>query len=163
MQICNNKSIIIEYQDHLTKVRKSTLHRILLGRGKIQLRLRLDDNSKSLILNLHNIYYLPNSFFNLVSLGLFNNSNVYHDNKYKGLYQVGLWKTLAQAKCWRNSFLINPLNLSNGAMYMLRVNIDTHQPLYIFLISTSLLSSLLSIWYKRLGHLNFSLLKLYFN
>lgn len=89
---------MIEYQDHPTKVGGSTLDRVLPGRGKIRLRLELDDNSKGLILNLHNIYYFPNSPCHLISLRLFNNSGIYHDNKYESFYQVDSRKTLAKAK-----------------------------------------------------------------
>lgn len=81
------------------KVGRSTSDEVLPGKGKIQLRLRLDDNSEGLILNLHNMYYFPNSLCNLVSLGLLNNSGIYYDNKHKSFYQIGSRKTLAQAKC----------------------------------------------------------------
>lgn len=83
-----------EYQDHPIKVERSTSDRILPGRGKIRLRLKLYNNSEGLFLNLHNVYYLSNSPCNLVSLGLLNNSSIYYDNVHKTLYQVDTRKTL---------------------------------------------------------------------
>ena len=46
------------------------------GRGEVCLRLSLKNNSEGLILKLQNIYYLPNSPYNLVSLGLFSNNEI---------------------------------------------------------------------------------------
>ncbi len=145
------------------KVGGSILDRVLPKRGKIQLSLGLNDDFEGLILNLHNVYYLPNCPYNLVSLRLLNNSGIYYNNEHESLYQVGSRKTLAQAKHWKNSFLFNPLNLSNGAVHLLRVDADTYQPLHAFQTSNSLLLVLLSIWHKRLGHLNFSSLKSHLN
>lgn len=136
---------MIQYQGHATKVRVSTSDGILPGKGKIQLKLGLNDDIEGLILTLHNVYYLPNSPCNLVNLRLFNNSGVYHDNIYKSLYQVGSKKILAQAKRWRNSFLLYPLNLSDGAVHLLKVDTDTYHPFYVFQMSISSLSALLSI------------------
>ena len=68
------------------------------GRGKICLHLSLKDNSEGLILKLQSIYYLPNSPCNLVSLGLLNNSEIYHINKRKTLYHVESKKVLAKTQ-----------------------------------------------------------------
>lgn len=86
MQICNNRLLMKKYQEHLIKVDRSIFNGVLLGRRKIQLRLSLEDDLKNLILNLQNVYYLLNSFCNLVNLGFFNNNGYYHDNEYKNLY-----------------------------------------------------------------------------
>ena len=67
---------------------------MLPGRGKIWLKLELENDLEGLILNLQNVYYLSNSLYNLVSLGLFNNSGIYHNNAYKNLYQIGSKKVL---------------------------------------------------------------------
>ena len=97
------------------------------GRGKVRLRLALEDDSEGLIFNLQNVYYLPNSPCNLVSLGLLNNSGIFHNNEHENLYQITSKRVLAQAKRWRNSYLLRPLNLSDGAVHLLRVDADTYQ------------------------------------
>lgn len=88
IHMCNNWSLMTEYCIHSTRIGGSTLDRILPDRGKIQLRLTLKDGSKGLILNLYNVFYLPNSPCNLLSLGLLNSSGIYHDNKNKALYKI---------------------------------------------------------------------------
>lgn len=163
IHIYNDKSNMIEYQDYPTQVGRSTSDGVLPGKSKIRLRLGLHDNSESLILNLHNMYYFPNSPCILLSFGLLNNSGIYYDNEHKSLYQVRSRKTLVQAKRWRNSFLLNPLNLSDSAVYLLRVDADPYQPLHAFWTSTSLFFILFSIWHKPLGYLNFSSLKSHLN
>ena len=65
-----------------------------MGRGRVRFRLALKDGLKSLILNLRNVYYLLNSVCNLVSLGLLNDSGIFHDNKNETLYQVKSRQTL---------------------------------------------------------------------
>lgn len=155
-----------EYQKRPTKVGRSTSDGMSPERGKVCLRLGLKDNSKGLILNLQNVYYLPNSLCNLVSLRLLNNNSIFYNNKHKNLYQITSKKILAQAKCWKNSYLLRPLNLSNGTVYLLRVNANTYQqPFYALQSSIILPSALfpLFIWHKRLGHLNFFLLKTHLN
>lgn len=61
---------------------------VLPGHEKVDLHLDLEDNSEGLVLNLQNVYYLPNSSCNLVSLKLLNNSGIYHNNKIETLYHV---------------------------------------------------------------------------
>ena len=113
VHVCNDRSLMTEYREHPTKVGGSTSDGVSPGRGKIRLRLGLEDDSEGLILNLQNVYCLPYSPCNLVSLGLLNNSGIYHDNEHENFYQIGSRKVLAQAKRWRNSFLLKPLNLSD--------------------------------------------------
>ena len=88
----------MKYQKRPIKVSRSTSDRVLPGRGKVCLKLGLEDDSKGLILNLQNVYYLPNSPGNLVSLGLLNNSGIFYNNKLKNLYQITSKRVLAQAK-----------------------------------------------------------------
>lgn len=112
------------------------------------------------------MYYLPNSLCNLVSLGLLNNSSIFYNNKYKNFHQITPKKVLAQVKQWKNSYLLRPLNLSDEAVHLLRVDVNTYQwPFYALQSSTTLFSTplLFSIWHKHLGHSNFSLLKTYLN
>ena len=62
--------------------------------------------------------------------------------------------------------MLKPLNLSDGVVHPLRVDVDTYQgPLHVLRSSTTSSSTPLplSIWYKRLGHSNFSSLKTYLN
>ena len=155
-----------EYQERPTKVGGSTSDGVSPERGKVRLRLGLEDDSEGLILNLQNVYYLPNSPCNLVSLGLLNNSGIFHNNEHENLYQITSKRVLAQAKRWRNSYLLKPLNLSDGAVHLLRVDADTYQwPLHALRNSTISSSAPLplSIWHKRLGHSNFSSLKTHLN
>lgn len=136
----------------------------LLGEERFDSGLGLEDNSEGLILNLRNFYYLPNSPCNLVSLGLLNDSGIYHDNEHETLYQVKSKKVLAQARRWRNSYLLKPLNLSDGAVRLLKTSDGDYQWPAHALQSVSLSSTLpLSTWHKRLGHSNFSSLKSYLN
>ena len=111
-----------EYREWPTKIGEYMLDEVFPGREKIRLRLAPNDGFEELILNLQNVYYLPNSLCNLVSLGLLNNSGIYHDNKNETLYQVQTRQRLAQAQRWRNSYLLKPLNLSNRAKNLLRVD-----------------------------------------
>lgn len=87
-----------EYQDHPMSVGGSTSSGISSGRGKVRLCLGLEDNSEGLILNLRNVYYLPNSPCNLVSLGLLNDSGIYYDNEHENLYHVSSKQVLTQAR-----------------------------------------------------------------
>lgn len=95
--VYNDWLLIIEYWKQLTRIGSSTSDRISLGQRKIQLRLALKNGTKGLILNLQNIYYLSNRPCNLVSLGLLNNSGIYHDNENETLYKVQTRPILAQA------------------------------------------------------------------
>lgn len=149
-----------EYRELPTRIGGSTSDGISPGRGKIRLRLGLKDSSEGLILNLRYIYYLPNSLCNLVSLGLLNDSRIFHDNENETLYQIEPKKTLAQAQRWRNSYLLKPLNLSDGAVNLLRIDDVTYRwPLHALQSTSSPSVFPLSIWHKRLGHTNFSSLK----
>lgn len=79
-----------EYQEQLTKIGRSILDNISLGQRKIQLRLSPKNGFKGLIFNFQNIYYLPKSLYNLISLGLLNDSSIYYDNKNKTLYEINI-------------------------------------------------------------------------
>lgn len=86
---------MIEYQERLIKVGGSTSDGVLLGKGKVCLRLGLEDDSEGLILNLQNVYYLPNSPCNLVSFGLLNKSGIFYNNELKNLHQITFKRVLA--------------------------------------------------------------------
>lgn len=146
---------------HPTRIGGSTSNRISPDRKKIRFRLALKDRSKGLILNLHNVFYLPNSPCNLLSLGLLNNSSIYHDNENKTFYKIHTRQVLAQAEWWRNSYLLKLLNLSDGTVNLLRVDNSTYQELLSILNTTLRPTSIfpLFVWHKCLGHTNFPFLK----
>lgn len=91
---------------------------------------------------------------------MLNDSRIFHDNENETLYQIEPKKSLAQAQRWRNSYLLKPLNLSDGAVNLLRIDDVTYRsPLHALQSTSSPSVFLLSIWHKRLGHTNFSSLK----
>lgn len=123
------------------------------GQRKIHLCFALDNDNEGLILDLNNVYYIPNSFCNLVSLVCPNNNDIYHDNENEALYYCKTWRVLAQAKCWKNSYLLRPLNLSDAVAYLLCINDDVYQGPMICQMSTNA-KLLLTIRHKRLGYLS---------
>lgn len=141
-----------ESYDKLTRIGGSISDGFSPGRGKIRLRLGLEDNTEGLILNLQNVYYLPSSPCNLVSLGLLNDSGIFHDNENEKLYQLGRKRILAQARRWRNSYLLKPLNLSDAAVLLLKIDDKTYEwPPHAFLSSSSSQAILtITTWHKRL-------------
>lgn len=85
----------MKYYAYVTKIGRSILNRILIGQEKIQLKLALKNGFKSLIPNLSNIFYLPNSSYNLLSLRFLNNSSIYYDNKNEIFYKIYIKQILA--------------------------------------------------------------------
>lgn len=77
--------------------------------------------------DLKDVFLLPSSPSNLVSLALLNNGGIYHDNENETLYDVDTKEVLAQAKRWNNSFLLQPLNLSDAAVCLTRRHDKTYQ------------------------------------
>lgn len=73
------------------------MEKVSPGREKVRLRLA-NDNEDRVILNLKNVYYLPSSLSNLVSLTLLNNHGIYYNNKKERLYEKSSRKILASAK-----------------------------------------------------------------
>lgn len=82
---------------HLINIERSTSNGVLPSCKKIYSHINLEDNSKGLIFNHQNMYYLLNGFCNLINLRLLNNSKIYYNNKCKILYYVKSKKSLAQA------------------------------------------------------------------
>lgn len=60
-----------------TNVGRSIADEVSPGRRIIQIRLTLEDGQKKIILNRRNVFYLPNSHLNLVSLSLLNDANTF--------------------------------------------------------------------------------------
>ena len=87
----------MKYCTYSTNIGRSVLNKILLGQRKIQLRLAFKNGSESLILNLLNMFYLPNSLCNLLSLKLLDNSGIYHGNENKSFYKMYIKQILVQA------------------------------------------------------------------
>ena len=65
VRLCNGRSLMAGYREQLTRIGRSTSDRISPGRGNVRLRLRLEEDSKGLLLNLRNVYYPPSSICNL--------------------------------------------------------------------------------------------------
>ena len=127
-----------EYYEKPTRIGGSTADGSSLGKGRIRLRLGLEDGSDGIILILRNVYYLPSSPCNLVSLGLLNDSEIFHDNGNETLYQLESNRVLAQARRWRNSYLLQPLNLLEAAVFLDKIDDETYEwPPHAFLNSSS--------------------------
>lgn len=105
-----------DYCKRPTRIKGSTSDGLSLGHGKMRLRLSLENRLERVILDLKDVYYLPSSLSNLVSLGLLNDHDIYHDNENKTLYDRKTKEVLAHAERWRNNFLLRPVNLSNVAV-----------------------------------------------
>lgn len=112
----------MKYYAHAVRIGKSILDRILLSQKKIRLRLVLKDGFKSFIFNFSNMFYLFNSLCNLFSLGFFNNSGIYYNNKNKTFYKIHIRQILTQTQYWRNNYLFKPLNFSNKTVNLLKIN-----------------------------------------
>lgn len=95
---CNDRYLMIEYRKQPTSMGGLTSNRVLSSHGKIRLRLVLEKNPKDLILNPQNVYYLVNNPCNLINLGLFNNSEIYYNNKWETLYYIKYKKAFAKTQ-----------------------------------------------------------------
>lgn len=81
VHVCNDLRLMTGFTENPTRVGGSTSDGISPGRGTVKIRLSKEDGSEGLILSLRNVFYLPNSRSNLVSLGLLNDSGIYYDNE----------------------------------------------------------------------------------
>lgn len=90
-----------EYRELPTRIGGSTSNGVSPGRGKVKLRLSLKDGREGLVLNPVDIFYLPNSPCNLVSLARLNNSGIFHNNEDGNLYHIKTRQVLAQAPRWK--------------------------------------------------------------
>lgn len=96
--VCNNLTIMTDYYEQLTNVGGSTSESIFQGQGKVQLRLSQKDGSEGVIFNLSDVYFLPHSPCNLVSLRKLNSNYIFYDNENETLYHVKTRKILAYAQ-----------------------------------------------------------------
>lgn len=69
-----------DYYKRVIRIRGFITNIISLGYKKIQLWLSLKNRVRRVILDFNDLYYLSSSLTNLVSLGLWNNDNIYYYN-----------------------------------------------------------------------------------
>lgn len=69
-----------------------------------------------MVLTLTNVLYLLNSPSNLVTVGLLNDTKIYHHNKDQIFYNHNTQKTLAFIKRYKTSFLFHRPNLFSAAV-----------------------------------------------
>ena len=105
-----------EYHDRPTRIGEFISDDMSTWQRKVRLRLSQKDRSQGVILNLKDMFFLPRSPSNLVSLALLNNNGISYNNKNETLYDVDTKEVLAQAKKWNDSFLLQALNLSDAAV-----------------------------------------------
>lgn len=156
VHVCNDKRLMTNFMENPTKVGRSTSNGISPGRGKVKIRLALQDRTEGLVLTLTNVFYLLFSPSNLISLGLLNNAGIFYHNEDQTLYNLETRKTLAFAKQYKTSFLLHPLNLSAAAVSLLRNN-NIYKERNVHQTQDKKLP--LTRWHQRLGHLNFAALK----
>ncbi len=87
-----------EFYDKLTRIVGSTSDGVSPGRGKVRLCLSQKDGTEGVILNLKDVFFLPSSPYNLVSLALLNNHKIFYDNENETLYDLETKEVLVQAK-----------------------------------------------------------------
>lgn len=144
-----------EFYDRPTRIGGSTSDGVSPGRGKVRLRLSQNDGTEGIILDLKDEFFLLSSQCNLVSLALLNNHSIFHDNENETLYNLETKEVLAEAKRWNNSFLLQPLNLSDAAVNLVKTLDETYQwPKMACHARLETAKQPLSTWHKRLGHLN---------
>lgn len=98
VHVFNDFTIMTDYHKQPTNVGGSTSEGIFPGRGNVRLRLSQKDGSEGVILNLSDVYFLPHSPCNLVSLGRLNSNYIFYNNENKTLYHVKTRKILAHAQ-----------------------------------------------------------------
>ncbi len=120
---------MVNYVERSTRIGGSISEGISPGRGKIRLQLTVlrEIEREGVTLTLNNIYYLPSSPSNLVSLALFNNNKIYLDNENDTLYNDDIKEILASIQCWKKSFLLKLLNLSDAVVHLTRGNEEVYQ------------------------------------
>ena len=126
VHVCNDKQLMHDYTERPTRIGGSTSEGVSSGRGKVRLRLA-NDNEDGAILNFKNVYYLPSSPSNLVSLAFLHDHGIYYDNEKEKLYDKSSRRILASAKRWRKSCVLKLLNLSDVVANLTQVKNDIYQ------------------------------------
>lgn len=67
---------MIDFIENSTKIGRSNLDGISLGKKKVKIRLALKNEIEGQVFIWINIFYLPNSSFYFVSLDLLNNAGI---------------------------------------------------------------------------------------
>ena len=109
-----------EYTEKPMRVGESTADGVSPGRGKVKIQRAQKNGSEGLVLTLTNVFDLPNSSSNLVSLDLLNNTKIYHCNKDQILYDQSTQKIFPFTERYKTSFLLHSLNLSSEAENLFR-------------------------------------------
>lgn len=124
---------MINFEENSTKVRGSTSDGISLSRRKVKIRLSLKDGKDEMVLTLTNVFFLPHSSSNLVSLGLLNNVRIFYHNKDQILYIQETQKIFTFAKRHNTSFLLHPSNLLIAAVSLFNTMIFTKAKSQIYI------------------------------
>lgn len=145
---------MIDFEENLSKVRKSTSHSILPNKERVKIRLALEDGTEMIVITLTNVFYFPNSPSNLVSLGLLNNARIFHYNKDQTRYDQKIRKIFTFTQYYNTSFFLHLLNLSIAAVSLLKHNniYESKKP-NIDQMQDKKLS--FTCWHECLGQLNF--------
>lgn len=160
--VYNDRNLMTKFYNKPTQIGGSTSDGVSLGQGKVWLCFSQKNSTEGVILNLKDVFFLPSSPCNLVSLALLNNHKIFYNNKNETFYDLETKEVLTQAKRWNNSFFLQPLNLSNAAVKLVK-NLDETYQWPNMACQTRLNSAIqiLSTWHKRLGHLNLRFLMQY--
>ncbi len=159
VHVCNNLRLMTDFAERPTRVGKFTLDGIFPGRGTVRIRLVSEDGSEGIILNFRNVFYIPNSPSNLISLSLLNDVSIDYNNKQQALYDKASRKLFAFAQRWELSFLLHPLNLFVSSANFLKVKDDRYHDTGPKVHQTQSEKHPLTIWHQWLGHLNFPVLR----
>lgn len=92
-----------------TRVEDSTLDSISLGHETVKIRLAKKYGSKKFILNFSNSFYFLINSFNLISLGLFHDAGIYHNNNNQ-IVQQALTKATCIYKLLEDQLFISSIN-----------------------------------------------------
>lgn len=120
MHVLKDQRLMTEHMKKPMRVGRSTADKVSPNRRKVKIRLAKNDGSEGLVLTLTNIFYLPNSLSNLLSLGLFNDARMNYYNKDPILYDKSTQKTFVFAKRYKIRYLLYLLNLSSAAINFFR-------------------------------------------
>ncbi len=159
VHVYDNLRLMTDFAEGPTKVGRSTLDGVSPGRGIGQIRLALEDESKEIILNLWNVFYLSNSPSNLISLSFLNDAGIYYDNKQQAPYSKDSRKLLAFAQRWERSFFLHLLNFFVPAANLLKTEGNLYKDTGSNVYQTKSNKHPLTVRHKIFGHLKFLALR----
>lgn len=120
MHVYNNKRLMINFTENLTKVGASTSDGISSDRRKVKIRLTLRDRIEDLVLTSTNVFYLLNSLFNIFSPSFLSNIEIYYLDKDEILCDLKTPKTFAFAEQYKTNFYLHLLNLLAAGVNLLQ-------------------------------------------